>query len=474
MRTSAAHGVARAAYEEVTILEQQGRKRDAEEACRDLQRTLNGQPFFDVTAAVSIALANFALDAHDIAEAERLADEALALCRAHDLETLATALVLKDRVETLKQAGAVVTPATATEIAGRVHRELEKAPANADGCLRLWMFSLALDFRAAIRARVGPNLAIVTDDIDEFRVISSRLRPYRDLSIIVCPTKYPDDIVETIPLAGDMLIPPRGVAILAFKRTSDHVGDETVDQFEDFEQRWASMTPEGRAELSLASRSTGATLARYHFVELASVQGEAGRPEAGLYGTSLALPPAVHEMFRPSNARELRDDRLFYLYYNRGTLAESARLTADAEVLGEVGCIPVYVDALPGGERVRLVASCTLRVPSLCDERAEEHRRSLRDIRGALLEAAAADERHAASALAHLSAALEELMEISGAEESMSVGAHVLALSTESGPSTSLALVVSAEHDRPSPGHPSLESLQEQLGSRGTVASGAG
>lgn len=424
-----AYNAAKASFEIAGLLDHMGRKKEAREICFAVLKIIEDKPFFEIAAAVDLSIARFLLhDDKDLREAERFIEHGLALCKEHDLPLLPEALLLKDELEHIKQVG---TDASATLISliDDLHRELALCPANSDGYVRLWAFCHWREIGSMLRASLGPSFAIFVNTVSEFVQLSSVLRPYRDLSLVVPTEKYPENIVETIPFAEEMHIPAQGIAFLLVEKESEAY-TSAGDRSDRSNVRYL-MEPDACAEMAVSSMSHGGAIPRYFFVPLPEDSQEFGRARGGAQGESLALPPAVHELLQATPAQELKENRLFFIYYNRGLIDEGKRFWYDLAILHEYRCIPVYKDVLPQSEKVRVVASCLTALPVLNQESSEKHKRSLRQVRRALLELLTVDESSVASKLSDLIELSEDLADEIVIESSVQLALYVLSFELE-------------------------------------------
>jgi tetratricopeptide (TPR) repeat protein len=428
---------AKASFEAAGLLDHMGRKAEAREMCRKVLNMIEGKPFFEIEAAVHFSLAMFAIhDDKDLTEADRLVKRALKLCNEHDLPLLPEVLLLKDELEHHKLSGTEVS-ASLVDVLDLIHQQISLCPVNKDGCLRFWVFSEARKIGSALHGTLGPNFAIVTDNVQEFLELSAMLKLYRDWSIIVSPTKYPENIPDTIPITGEMLV-PANVPTLMFKRTKTR--DKTVKPSDS--EIGIKGGAEVRAEIAVSHLSMGATVARYFVISLEGSQ-DFGGAKLGFQGESLALPEVAHELLQRRPIEELKNNRLFFLYYNRGALDEDERLWHDLAIMRPFRCLPVYQGALPRSNKVRVVSSCSIVLPAMAEPCAEKHRHALRSVRRAILEVLASDESSAARKLSDLEAATEELACEVGDAPRIRVTAHVLGFEYDGARTTHTALVIS-------------------------------
>jgi tetratricopeptide (TPR) repeat protein len=439
-----AYGAAKASFEIAGLLDQMGRKEESKDTCHAVLKMVEGKPFFEIEAAVNLALAQFVFhDDKNLTETERLLERSLELCREHDLQILPQALLFKDEFETVKRVGTEAA-ASIPEMLDFLRKQLALCPVNKEGYVRFWAFSHARKFASALRATLGPNVAIQTDELEDFLKLSSALKPYRDWSLILPSEKYPEDVLEIIPIEGEMLV-PADVPILAFRdvRLEDSEGSDESESRSKSGPPWSKLTTgaEVRAGIGLSHLSTGGAIPRYYFVLLDEESEQFGGAKGGVQGWSMALPPVVHKLLQERDLEELKSNQLFFLYYNRGLVEESKKLWYDLAGLHGLRCLPVYTKTLPQSEKVRVVASCSVTLPCLTDEAVERQKRPLRNIRKALLEVIAANESTAASRLSDLAALAADLLDEVGGESTPTVF-YALAFEYERGKKIHPAIVV--------------------------------
>jgi hypothetical protein len=261
--------------------------------------------------------------------------------------------------------------------------------------------------------------------------------------LIIPPESYPDNIDEVIPFSENMLYPANGVALMGIRRGTKNSSQESAE-FADPEKFWKqiSASPEVRAQFAASRSSTGASIPRYFFISLEGHSDKFGGATAGVWGNSLALPRAIHDLLR-QDAAELKTNRLFFVYYNRGRVNAAETLWYDLSILRRFRCVPVYREGLPGSQVVRVVGSCPLELPILDEKVAEQNKRALRDMQKALLELSNINENAVPGKLHDLTTIIEDLQEKAGmTNPTIKLVLHVLAFDYEGSRRTHPAIVL--------------------------------
>jgi hypothetical protein len=156
----------------------------------------------------------------------------------------------------------------------------------------------------------------------------------------------------------------------------------------------------------------------------------------------MALPQVAHKLLQERPVEELKENRLFFLYYNRGELDDSKRLWYDLAITRPFRCLPVYRGALPRSNNVRVVSSCPVVLPIITEPSVGKRRRLLRTVRKALLQVLSSDENSAAGNLSDLETATEELACEVGEAPNIRVTLHVLGFEYDGAKRTHTALVI--------------------------------
>jgi tetratricopeptide (TPR) repeat protein len=400
-RAGALSGLTKASFEAAGILDRLGRRTEARATCETLRKLVANTPLFEIRAAVELSLARFAESDGDLEEAEAMTKRAIDWCREHELPMVSDALLMLDRLQTNQRSRRVAAPRLEDLIAD-YRSEWAKCPANKDGFTRFWMSTHAIDVGAALRGTVGPNLLVVTESIDWFVEISTRLRAYRDWSLFATPEKYPETIMEMIPMAADMKFPPN-VGILAAPR------GENISEQARGADLIARMDHVTRARVGLAGHAHGGgDISRYHLITLEQAE-EHGGATAGAYGPSIGLPSTILKFLDQSSEDLFRTLRLFFAFYDRQAADAVDRLWYDMVLANEFRLVPVYPNNIPEGRRVRQLGRCALALPALLQEPDANVRKSVRPVRQALLSLFSMSTQNAGVALTNLEGAVDDL-----------------------------------------------------------------
>lgn len=437
-----AFGAANASFEIAGLLDQMGKKNEARQMCLSILKAIEGKPFYEIAAAIDFSLANFAWhEDNNLEEAKRFVRHGIDLCKQHDLPMLAELLLLEDQLETVKR-GASGGGVSIEELLDQFYSQIALCPTNREGYVRFWAFCHANALSGALRATLGPNIAVFTSELEEFSQLSAMLKAYRDWSLIIPTEAYPEDIDEIIPFSEKMVYPPDGVALLGIRRNKQGEAGQSGSS-SDPAEFWKKVhaSPKVRAEFAASRASTGGTLPRYFFISLEGQEEKFGCARAGVWGKSMALPPAVHQLLQ-SGKFDLTSNKLLFVYYNRGRVEERKRLWYDLAILQRFRCVPVYRAELPDSPDVRVVASSPLTLPIVEEGSIERLKGKLRSVRKGLLELLEVDELDAVQKIYDLNTLVEDLIESAAGTPTIRTVLHCLQFEYEGAKKMHAALVL--------------------------------
>ncbi|MEO8381688.1 MAG: hypothetical protein ABI779_18650 [Acidobacteriota bacterium] len=431
---------AEAWFEVAGLLDHLGRKDEAREAVKAVRTYVEGKPFEDIVAAAELALAKFAMADKSLDDAKRRVEDVIERCKKHGLPWLPDALHLLDEIETIRKHRAP-SNTTLPALIDELHQQRILCPVNKEGYLRLWAFCRAPAISASLRSVLTPNVAVITSELQQLSEVSRALKPYRTWSLIVPPEIYPEDIQEIVPFSDSMFVFADGIDFIFFKKTGEGGEDRSNLPVDEFMKR-VHVPRDLGARFAVAPYALGGAVGRYMFVSTEKDAEKYGGATSGAFGDSLALPPVVHELLEERTAAELKSERLFFAYYNRGRLEPQRWLSFDLMGLHSLRCMPVYLHELPESENVQILATSELKLPILTDTEAQEAGRALLPIRKALLNVLNADERAAPGALSELVAAADDLTATFEASESLHARCYSLKYQTGDEFGVSAALVI--------------------------------
>jgi tetratricopeptide (TPR) repeat protein len=157
-----------------------GRLDDEIEAYRKVLTLIEGRSFHHLAAGVRINLAAALRFRRDLAEAQKLLDEAEALCERHQFKDFISAIARnRSEIETELQA-AQASRHSLAEILESLGELLRYRPEDAPSYLLFWYFAWQTELMALMRSGPRVSLMVVTDEVNEFLRFTERFRGLAD------------------------------------------------------------------------------------------------------------------------------------------------------------------------------------------------------------------------------------------------------------------------------------------------------
>jgi len=170
---------------------------------RKVLSVIEGRSFHDLAAGTRINLASALRYRREFGEAQRLLNEAEALCDRHHFNDFISAIARnRSDIETELQAGQA--PAhTLTEMLVSLDALVQYHPERAAAYLLFWDFAWQTELMALMRS--GPHLSfmVITDDVERFMKFAAKFRHLADYFLM---TTSRDFTVKVEP--GTLAIPP--------------------------------------------------------------------------------------------------------------------------------------------------------------------------------------------------------------------------------------------------------------------------
>jgi len=181
---------------------------------------------------------------------------------------------------------------------------------------------------------------ICIDNLMDFQELSNKLHPFSDLCLqVISEKKYPSDGIDMIPFPS------------------------TKNMF--FDYSYGIDTQYCVTSSFMTSKITG---------NIGVV----------IMGTSPGLPEQAYQLLLSSTVDDLLNKKIFFLPYDR--FSEKDKLNTDADIGGELGIIPVYLNTLPASDSVNILFSKDIKLPILSNDESKELKKQIRKLKHSILQ----------------------------------------------------------------------------------------
>lgn len=181
----------------------EGRLDDEIAACRKMLSAIEGRSFHDLAAGTRINLAAALRYRREFGEAQKLLNEAEAICDRHHFKDFISEIA-RNRSDIERELQAAQAPAhTLPQLLRNLHQLLRYRPEHAVAYLPFWYFAWKTELLALLRS--GPHLSfmVVTDGMERFMKFAAKFRHLAD-HFLMTTSRAPTIKVE----AGVLPIPP--------------------------------------------------------------------------------------------------------------------------------------------------------------------------------------------------------------------------------------------------------------------------
>jgi tetratricopeptide (TPR) repeat protein len=329
-----------------------GRKNEEFDAYRDLKKLVDGSPYYDLNAGADINLAEIQIQIGNLDEARVLYEEAESLCRKYNLHYLAQ---VQKSLKRLAERINIRRPPELTleQLLEELFEWVAWFPEAKDSILRLWMWGRLETLLGNYRHAGGVKFMVCQDNVDEFLEVAKALHPFSALCLQVVSSEYPGTGFDVIPFPKDKKI----------------FFDCAIPYKEKFDGNVY-----GLAFLS------GGMHSRYTLTAGTTVRSKiTGNDGVTITGWSLGLPDQAHQLILSASAADLLRRGVFFLPYERHLAND--KLMADLRRSKELGLVPVYFGSLPASESAEVLASESLKLPVLANDKVENLRKQVRKIK---------------------------------------------------------------------------------------------
>jgi len=322
---------------------------DAEIAAyRKVLAVIEGRSFFDLAAGTRINLAAALRYAREFEEAQKLLDEAEAICERHHFREFMAAIA-RNRSDIERELQAAQAPSHSLKEMLESLRDLIKyRPEQAMDYLPFWYFTWKGELMALLRS--GPQLSfmVITDDMERFLKFAARFRHLADHFLMTT------SVADTVEIEPRVLpIPPEWqfpatFPFLFMRRADTEATAEGTRQNED-----------GDSVPSVRLVGPATMLPLYMMVQAEAREEGEGHIMA-LSGTK--LPQIAIDLMLGRPTSELIERRCLWLPTDRSSSKD--QFLTDLRIGHERGVIPVYFDRVPSSDAVVAVGGVHVDVPN--------------------------------------------------------------------------------------------------------------
>lgn len=324
---------------------------DAEIAAyRKVLAIVEGRSLFDLAAGTRINLAAALRYAREFDEAQKLLDEAEAICEKHHFKDFMAAIA-RNRSDIEGELQAAQAPShTLREMLESLRELIEYRPEQAVDYLPFWYFTWKGELMALLRSGPQLSLMIITDDVDRFLKFATRFRHLAD-HFLMTTTVAPKIDIEprVLPIPPTWRFP--ATFPFLFVRRAEAEARRTADS--------ARQDEDGDLPPSIRVAGPATMLPLYMMIEAEARQEGEGHMMA-LSGTR--LPQEAIDLMLRQPTTELIERRCLWFPTDRSSSKD--QFLIDLRIGHERAVFPVYFDRIPTSDAVAAVAGVQVDIPN--------------------------------------------------------------------------------------------------------------
>lgn len=329
----------------------EGRLDDEIAAYRKVLHTIEGRSFHDLAAGTRINLAAALRCRQEFGEAQKLLNEAEALCERHHLKDFISAIA-QNRSDIEEDLQAAQAPGrTLPQLLANLQQLVRYRPELAVAYLPFWYFAWKTELLALLRS--GPDLSfmVVTDDVEHFMKFAAKFRHLAD-HFLMATSRAPTIKVE----AGILPIPPtwRFPATFPFLLVKERDAPESGST-----EQEARLDREEAGPPSFRLVGPATMLPPYMMTKAKSdVKGEGHMMAL----SAPYLPQEAIDLMVCQPTRELIQRRAMWFPTERFSSRDP--FLTDLRIGHERGVFPVYFDRLPTSDAVVVCGGVQTTIPA--------------------------------------------------------------------------------------------------------------
>jgi tetratricopeptide (TPR) repeat protein len=323
----------------------EGRLDDEIADYRKVLSIIEGRSFHDLAAGARINLAAALRYRREFGEAQKLLNEAEALCERHHFNDFISAIA-RNRSDIETELEAAQTPAyTLPEMLASLDALVRYHPERAAAYLLFWYFTWQTELMALMRAGPHLSLMVVTDDVERFMGFAAKFGHLADFFLMTTSREF---AVKVDP--GTLAVPPswrfpRNFRFLGVRRVPANSRPAEPDD-EDALPNYRLVGP-------------AVTMPLFTFVKAKSdIEGEGHV----MTSSTTYLPQEAIDLMVGRAVGELTERRAIWFPTDR--FSSDDRLLTDLRIGRERGVFPVYFGRLPTSDDVADCGGAQISIPS--------------------------------------------------------------------------------------------------------------
>lgn len=390
-----------------------GEKKEEYDTYRELKMLVTGTPYYDLIAGAAINLGDIQMQIGNLNEAKILFQEAKYLCLKYNLRYTQNLLKLQKRlVELIK----IRKPPELSfeQLINELFELVNWFPEAKDSILRLWFSGRKLDLISNYRSNPGLNFMVCQDDNEKFLSIAKVLKIFSDICLQIVESEYPGTGLDIIPFPKD-------------KQIFFDCSIPYAEQVDENVRKIGFLAGGINSQYALTGGSTATS----------KITGNVGLT---ITGWSIGLPPQAHQLILSRTAKELIDNKIFFLPYER--YLANDKLLSDLNISKEFKLIPVYFEKLPKSENIEVLFSKEIDLPILSLKYFSTLSSSLREIKKKFTNLLSVRDDTAQSMLSDINDIIEELSNSASTKNYLRLQIYVLYFPVEIMENLQVAIVI--------------------------------
>lgn len=336
-------------YESLAEMHHVERRHEIEIATyRKVLSMIEGRSFHRFAAGTRINLAAALRFSREFAEAQKLLNEAEAICKQHHFKDYISAIA-RNRSDITDELQIAQAPGlTLSQLLGSLHQLLRYHPEHSAAYLQFWYFAWKTELLALLRSGTNLSFMVVTDNVDRFQSFATKFKLLADHFLLATPQEFSVKVEkkEVLPIPPTWRFPATFPFLFVVKSEGSEEDTEGAEQKNDKVPSFRFVGP--------ATKSPP-----YMMVDMKSdVKGE-GHIMAL---TDSWLPKAAIELMIHTPVKDLIKHHVVWCPMDR--FSSKDPFLSDLGIGHERGFFPVYFDRLPTSDEAEVCGSIRISIPN--------------------------------------------------------------------------------------------------------------